>query len=73
MPKIAEVKLSSCGLRKIKYECGIAVADQLFLKSCGNAIVEVLLSSYRIAIADSKKVAHAHLCSADVNTRWTTS
>jgi hypothetical protein len=55
MPKIAEVKLSSCGLQKKLqlWNCGVTV--QHFLKSCGIAIAEVLLSSCGIAIADSKK------------------
>ncbi len=43
-------------------DCGIAVAEQHFLKSCGIAIAEVLPSSCGTAIADSKKVARAHLC-----------
>ncbi len=57
-PKIAEVKLSNCGLEvaesKKNCECGIAVAEQHFFKSCGIAIAEVLPSSCGIAIADSK-------------------
>ncbi len=60
MPKIAEVKLSSCRLevadfwKKLRLRnCG--VAEQHFLKSCGIAIAEVLRSSCGIAIADSKK------------------
>jgi hypothetical protein len=63
MPKIAEVKVSSCGLRKkLRFRnCGVAVAEQHFFKSCGIAIAEVLLSSCGIAVADSKKVARAHL------------
>jgi hypothetical protein len=62
MPKIAEVKLSSCGLgscglrKKLRLRnCGVAVAEQHFCKSCGIAIVEVLTSSCGIAVADSKK------------------
>jgi hypothetical protein len=35
--------------------CGVAVAEQHFLKSCGIAIAEVLPSNCGIAIADSKK------------------
>jgi hypothetical protein len=42
-------------------DCGTAVAEQHFLKSCGITIAEVLPSSCGIAIADSKKVARAHL------------
>jgi hypothetical protein len=77
MPKIAEVKLSSCGLEVADLgkncKCGIAVAEQHFLKSCGIAIAEVLpsscgiaiaevlLSSCGIAIVDSKKICAAHL------------
>jgi hypothetical protein len=56
--KIAEVKLSSGGFKVVDFrkncECGIAVAEQHFLKSCGIAIVEVLPSTCGIAIADSK-------------------
>jgi hypothetical protein len=39
MPKIAEVKLSSCGLRKKLRlgNCGVAVVEKHFLKSCGIA------------------------------------
>ncbi len=69
MPKIAEVKLLSCrldvaGFRK-NWDCRVAVAEQHFFKSCGIAIAEVLPSSCGIAIADSKKGAHAHLCWPD--------
>jgi hypothetical protein len=64
-PKIAEVKLSSCGLevadlklrtpKKLRLRnCGVAVVEQHFFKSCGIAIVEVLPSRCGIAIADSK-------------------
>jgi hypothetical protein len=53
-PKIAEAKLSSCGLQK-NCDCGIAVAEQHFFKRCGIAIAEVLPSSCGITIADSKK------------------
>jgi hypothetical protein len=57
VPKIAEVKLSTCGLqKKLRLRnCGVAVAEQHFLKSCGIAIAEVLPSSCEIAIADLKK------------------
>jgi hypothetical protein len=58
MPKIAEVKLSSCGFKvadlKKYFNCGVAVAEQHFLKSCGIAIAEVRLRT-------QKKVARAHL------------
>jgi hypothetical protein len=56
-PKIAEVKLPSCGLQeKLRFRnCGVAVAEQHSLKSCGIAIAEVLPSSCGVAIADSKK------------------
>jgi hypothetical protein len=62
MTKIAELKLSSCGLevadfRKI-YDCGIAelrLRSNISFKSCGIAIAEALPSSCGIAIADSKK------------------
>jgi hypothetical protein len=47
IPKIAEVKLSSCGLEVTDFrkncDCRIAIAEQHFLKSCGIAIAEVLL------------------------------
>jgi hypothetical protein len=52
------------GTYEEKYNCGFAVADQDFFKSCGIAIKEVLPSSCGIAIADLTKVAHADL--------WTT-
>ncbi len=52
MLKIAEVKLSSCRFKvadfrkKLRLQnCGVAVAEQHFLISCGNAIAEVLPSS----------------------------
>jgi hypothetical protein len=55
MPKIAEVKLSSCRLEVAdlgkNYDCGIGD----FFKSCGIAIAKVIPSSCGIAIADSKK------------------
>jgi hypothetical protein len=58
MPKIAEVKLSSCGFEvadcRENCDCRIAVAEQHFLKSCGIVIAELLPSSCKIAIADSK-------------------
>jgi hypothetical protein len=57
-PKIAEVKLSSCGLEVTDLRtygrlrnCGVAVAEQHFFKSCGIAIAEVLPSSCVIVIA----------------------
>ncbi len=55
MPKIAEVKLSSCGLEVADFgkNCGCGIAEQHFLKSCGIAIAEVLPSSCGIAVADS--------------------
>jgi hypothetical protein len=57
MPKIAEMKFSSCGhQKKLRLRnCGVAVAEQHFFKSCGIAITEVLPSSCGIAISDSKK------------------
>ncbi len=72
MPKIAEVKLSSCwfkvaGFRK-NCDCGIAelrLRSNISLKSCGIAIAEALPSSCGIAIADSKKSCTCpplHLC-----------
>jgi hypothetical protein len=69
MPKIAEMKLSSCALEVADFrkncDCGIAelqLRGNISLKSCGIAIAEVLPSSCGIAIADSKKVACAYLC-----------
>jgi hypothetical protein len=57
--KIAEVKLSSCGLEVTDFRkncnCGVAIAEQHSLKSCGIAIADVLPSSCGVAIADSKK------------------
>jgi hypothetical protein len=50
MPKIAELKLPSCGLQK-----------KLRLLNCGVAIAEVLPSSCGIAIADSKKSTTIHI------------
>jgi hypothetical protein len=68
MPKIAEMKLSSCRLEvadiRKNCDCGIAelrLRSSISLKSCGIAIAEVLPSSCGIAIADSKKVARVHL------------
>jgi hypothetical protein len=56
VPKIAELKLSSYGLEVADFrkncECGVAVAEQHFFKSCGIAVAEVLPSSCGIAIAD---------------------
>jgi hypothetical protein len=59
VPKIAELKLSSCGLEVADFrkncDCGIAelrVAEQHLFKSCRIAIAEVLPSSCGIAIAD---------------------
>ncbi len=62
MPKIAEMKLSSCGfevadIRK-NCDCGIAellLRSNIAFKSCGIAIAEVFPSSCGIAIGDSKK------------------
>jgi hypothetical protein len=68
MPKIAEVKVSSCGLEVADFRkncyCGIVelrLWSNISLKSFGIAIAEVLPSSCGIAIADSKKVVRAHL------------
>jgi hypothetical protein len=60
MSKIAEMKLSSCGLEVADFrkicDCGIAeLRINIALKSCGIAIAEVLPSNCGIAIADSKK------------------
>jgi hypothetical protein len=60
MPKIAEVKLSSCGLEVAGFRknCDRGIAElrsNISLKSCGIAIAEVLPSSCGIVIAHSKK------------------
>jgi hypothetical protein len=57
VPKIANLKLSSCGLQKKLWlrNCEVAVVEQHLFKSFGIAIAEVLPSSCGIAIADSKK------------------
>jgi hypothetical protein len=62
IPKLVEVRLSSCGLEVADFrkncDCGIAeirLRSNISLKSCGIAIAEVLPSSCGIAIADSKK------------------
>jgi hypothetical protein len=60
--------LSSCGPEVADFrkncDCGIAelqLRSNLFFKSCGIAIAEVVPSSCGIAIAELKKVALAHL------------
>jgi hypothetical protein len=55
MPKIADVKLLSCGLEVVDFRknFGCGIAEEHFLKSCGIAIAEVLPSSCGIAVADS--------------------
>jgi hypothetical protein len=52
--KIAELKLSSCGLEVADFRknCDCGIAEQDLFKSCGIAIAEVLPSSCGIAIAD---------------------
>ncbi len=62
MPKIAELKLSSCGLEVADFrkncDCGIAelrLRSSISVKSCGITIAEVLPSSCGIVIVDSKK------------------
>jgi hypothetical protein len=59
MMEVAEGKLSSCELEvadiRKNCDCGIAIAEQHFFKSCGIAIAEVLPASCGIALADSKK------------------
>jgi hypothetical protein len=50
---------------KLRTSEKIAIAElrsNISFKSCGIAIAEVLPSSCRIAIEDSKKVARAHHC-----------
>jgi hypothetical protein len=59
MPKIVEMKLSSCGLEVADIR-KIAIAElrlwsNISLKSCGIAIAEVFPSSCGIAVADSKE------------------
>jgi hypothetical protein len=74
MPKIAEVKLSGCGFevadlkKKLQLRtCGVAFAEQHFVKSCGIAIAELRLRKCFLQVAElrlrtQKKVARAHLC-----------
>ncbi len=52
--QVADLKLQIQKKLRLR-NCGIAVAEQHFLKSCGIAITEVLPSSCGIAIADSKE------------------
>ncbi len=68
MPKIAEVKLSTCGLEiadcRTNCDCQIAelrLRSNIFFKSCWIAIAEVLPSSCETVIMDSTKGARAHL------------
>jgi hypothetical protein len=58
MPKIAEVKLSSCGLQKILRLQNCGVVEQHSLKSCGIAIAEVFPSSCGVVIPDFLKKLH---------------
>jgi hypothetical protein len=72
MPKIAEIKLSSCGHQK-NCVCGIEelrLWSNISLKSCEIAIAEVLPSSCGIVIEDSKKVAYAHLWKSALRIKW---
>jgi hypothetical protein len=56
MPKIAEMKLSSCGLKVADIrKKELRLRSNISLKSCEIAIAEVFPSSCGIAIADSKK------------------
>jgi hypothetical protein len=55
MTKIAEVKLSSCGLQKKLRVMELQLQSNISSKRYGIAIAEVLPSSCGIAIADSKK------------------
>jgi hypothetical protein len=64
MPKIAEVKLSSCELEVADLKlwtsettviAELRLRSNISLKSCGIAIPDELPPSYRIAMADSKK------------------
>ncbi len=62
MLKIAELKLSRCGLKvadiRKNCDCGIAelrLRSNISLESCGIAIAKVLPSSCGIAIAETKK------------------
>jgi hypothetical protein len=68
MSRIAELKLSSCGLEvadcRKNCDCGIAelwLRSNISLKSCGIAIAEVLPSRCGVGIAVKNKVACAHL------------
>jgi hypothetical protein len=64
MPKIAEVKLSSCGLRKKLRlrNCGVAVAEKHFLKVAELRLWKCFLQVAELRLWTKKKVAHAHLC-----------
>jgi hypothetical protein len=55
MPKILEVKLSSCGLKVADLRKKLRLRRNISLKTCRIAIAEVLPSSCGIEIADSKK------------------
>jgi hypothetical protein len=68
MPKIAEVKLSSCGLEVVDLgkncdlrNCGVAVAEKHFLKSCGIVIEKCFVQVAELRLRTLKKVARAHL------------
>jgi hypothetical protein len=69
MSKIAEMKLSSCGLEVADFrkicDCGIAelrLRINIALKSCGIAIVEVFLQVAELRLRTKNKVARAQLC-----------
>jgi hypothetical protein len=61
MPKMAEVKLSSCGLQKKLQlrNCGVAIVEQHFFKKLRNC--ECGSASFKLRLQTPKKVARAHL------------
>jgi hypothetical protein len=63
VPKIAELKLSSCGLEVADFRknCDCGMAEQHFFKSCGIAIADVLPSSAELRLRTQKKVSRALL------------
>jgi hypothetical protein len=69
MPKIAEVKLSSCGFKVADFKkncnCGVAVAKQHFFKVAELRLRKCFLQVAELRLRTQKKVALAHLCIYD--------
>jgi hypothetical protein len=68
MPKIAEVKLSSCGLEVADFgkNCGCGIAELRLRNNISLKVAELRLRKCFLQIAElrlrtRKKVAHAHL------------